>query len=354
MNGLRRIWTVTELELRQRVVSRTFYILLCIFFLTLLATVGLIVTITFTAASRSSDFRGDSGWTYGASVYLVLFLATIITPVLAGGTINADRSAGTLATVQVTAVRTPELLIGKFLAAWISSLAFAVVAIPFLVTGALIAGPGGGAAVVPTLLLLVFELGFLSALGVGFSGLVRSPLFSIMFTYLTASVLTVGTLVGFAAGATLFLQEKETEVRSYAVGAVQNGASVSTCESSIEIMTYPRTDLVYPLLALNPYVMIADVTPVSAHDDEAPSMLGGIKILVRQAQITPEMPDVIDYCTSDYGSDAPTTQEVLDRTVPTWFIGGALHTFLGAGLLALAGLRLRTPAGKLSAGTRVA
>lgn len=353
MTFFRNLWTVAELELRQRIVSRSFYVLLGVFAGVLLLVVGIVIAATIMLSQGVDEFD-DFGAVYGVTVFMVLFLATITTPILSGGAINADRRAGTLATIQITLLRPIELLLGKFLAAWVTSLSFAVVALPFLVAGALLGGPEVLVGVPSTMLMLVFELGFLSAIGVGFSGVARSQAFSIVFAYLAMTVMTVGSLVAFGAGGLLLTTSKPTQVIETA--DFDPETSTWTCQAPRQqLREYPRYDLVYPLLALNPFVMIADVTPTPGADDDPPtlSMLGSLKYGVRSVQITPHMPDVENLCTGD---DRPPKEQrdVLDDTVPTWFIGGAIHTLLGAGLLALAWASLRTPARRLAPGARVA
>ena len=78
-------------------------------------------------------------------MFFVLLLAVLVSPTLSGNAVNGDRDAATLAPVQVTLATTGEILLAKFLAAWITGLAFVAVAVPFLlwatVAGGVTPGP---------------------------------------------------------------------------------------------------------------------------------------------------------------------------------------------------------------------
>jgi hypothetical protein len=50
----------------------------------------------------------------------------------------------------------------------------------------------------------------------------------------------------------------------------------------------------------------------------------------------------------------PTPEEVYNSSVPSWFVGLAMHIVLAAALLAGAWARTRTPARRLSKGSRIA
>ena len=92
-------WTIAALELRQRVRSLAWYVLLGIF-----AVLLIIVTVLASAAFITSpdQLRGA----YSVVVYFVLLLVVLVTPALSGNAINGDRDAATLAPVQVTLVTT--------------------------------------------------------------------------------------------------------------------------------------------------------------------------------------------------------------------------------------------------------
>ena len=128
-----RIGTLVRLELRQRVRSVAWYVLLGIF-----AVLLLVVTVLASAVVLTSPDGGCG--VYSVVVYFVLLLAVLVSPALSGNAINGDRDAATLAPVQVTLATTGQILLGKFLAAWITGLAFVAVAVPFLVVATVVGG----------------------------------------------------------------------------------------------------------------------------------------------------------------------------------------------------------------------
>ena len=77
---------------------------------------------------------------FGLIVYLVLSLGSLISPALSATSVNGDRSAGVLATLQTTLLTPAEIALGKLGAAWLTALAFLAVALPFLGWGFLDGG----------------------------------------------------------------------------------------------------------------------------------------------------------------------------------------------------------------------
>ncbi|MES1170156.1 MAG: ABC transporter permease subunit, partial [Leifsonia sp.] len=303
----------------------------------------------------------SGGVVYSAIIYFVLLLSSLVTPALSGNMVNGDRDAGTLATTQVTLVTTPQLVLGKFLAAWISALAFLVAAVPFILWSFAIGGTDPGTVVV-SILVLAFELGVVAAVGVGLSGLMRRPLFSIVVTYLFVALLSIGTLIGFGLGG-LALQTKVTVQNSYLdysdpdlqFDAQGNPINARCITDPPYETTVPRTDLVWWMLAANPYVVLADAVPT--HFDRAgdypTDMFGGIKLGVRYAQQPPDL-DGFDECADGRLQDQPTPREIIDSTTPSWLVG--MLIYLGVAGAALWGAIAVThaPSRRLAAGSRVA
>ena len=118
----RGLWLIVSLELRQRVRGVAWYVLLGVF-VVLVA----VVTLLLWLATGGGD---SSGWIFSTVVYFVLLLGTLVTPALSGNAINGERDAGTLATTQVTLITTTQLVLGKFLAAWLIALAFLAASAP--------------------------------------------------------------------------------------------------------------------------------------------------------------------------------------------------------------------------------
>jgi ABC-type transport system involved in multi-copper enzyme maturation permease subunit len=351
-SGLR---VIVGLELRQRVRGVSWYVLLGIFVLL----VGL-VTLLVGVVARSS-YMGSSetgGWLYSLIIYFVLLLGTLIAPALSGNAVNGERDSGTLATMQVTLVSSTQIVLGKFVASWIATLAFLVASTPFL----LISSAFGGLApvtVLLSLLALALELGVITALGVGLSAILTRPLFSIVVSYLAVAALSLGTLIAFGLGGIAV----QSEVRSTTISPVYSSSDGSYGESdtftcgppSTSTYSTPRFDIFWPILSMNPYVVLADITPGQFDVNGNPQdLFTAIGTGVRSAQIAPDLSPEYDYCSQRGYSTSKTSEEVYASTVPSWFVGLALHLVLAAGALSWGIARTKTPARRLASGSRVA
>ena len=356
MNAFSGLWTITSIELRQRVRGAAWYVLLGVF-----AVIVLIVTVFTTIATANTETPGAV--LYSMIVYFVLLLGTLVTPALSGNAINGDRENGTLATTQVTLVTTPQLVFGKLLAAWITALAFLGAALPFLIFALALGGASLDTALV-SILVLALELLVVSAVGVGLSGLIRRPLFSVVVTYLVVAALSVGTVIAFGLGA-FVAQETQTvvnEVIDWEASSEEidpeTGYPVDmVCRTESYDYSIPRADRVWWVLAANPYVLLADAVPTHFNDQGYPDdVFGSIKYTVRQAQLPPQTQTSYSECdlAADYFDDYPTPEEIVDQTVPSWAVGLLLHVLLAAALLVGAIARTHAPTKRMAAGSRVA
>ncbi|WP_345764198.1 ABC transporter permease [Diaminobutyricibacter sp. McL0608] len=355
------LWLIVGLELRQRVRGAAWYVLIGIFAVVLLAVTGLFTW--FTVSTPGADSGGPL---YSVIMYIVLLLSTLMTPALSGSAINGDRDTGTLATTQVTLITTGQLVVGKFLAAWVSALAFLVVSLPFIIVAVTLGGLSP-VTIVTSALILVAELGVFAAIGVGLSGLLSRPLFSVVVSYLTIAALCAGSLISF--GLLTLVTRSDVTVTQTNVSA-SSGDPSTTDPSQIQCdppttYTYPvpRYDYYWWMLASNPYVVVADATPGSFTSAGSPADLFSIIATgVRSAQHAPPLTVVDDYCAQVKAeangnhdtTSGPTSKEVYDSSVPSWFVGLGIHILLAAGLLAGAWARTRTPARRLSKGSRIA
>ncbi|MFD3446307.1 ABC transporter permease [Microbacteriaceae bacterium 4G12] len=352
------IGIVLALELRQRVRGVAWYVLLGVF----VALVALVTVLLWLTAGASD---GLGGFLFSGILFFVLLLGTLVAPALSGNAINGDRDAGTLATTQVTLLTTGQLVLGKFLAAWLTALAFLLVSLPFLLF-AVVAGGVAPETIAVSVLVLAVELGVIAAVGVGLSGILTRPLFSVVVTYLTVAALSIGTLIVFTlAGVATTSEARST---TFDVAAVDDDVPLSegvTCSPpSVTTYTVPRFDFYWGVLAANPYVVLADAAAGQFDSQDQPAdLFTATAIGVRQAQIAPDLDATYDYCTelreegTQGGIDGgrfPTSREVFESTVPTWFVGLAIHVALGAGALLWATARTRTPAGRLPRGSRIA
>ncbi|MDU0366245.1 ABC transporter permease [Microbacterium sp. KSW4-17] len=363
--NLHRLGTIVGVDLRQRVRSVAWYVLLGVFALILL---GLLL-LSFASFALWS---GGDEWFFSIVIMLVLLLVLLVSPTLSGSAVNGDRDAATLAPVQVTLVTTGEIVIGKFLAAWISGLAFLVVAVPFLLVSTF-AGGLNPLVILSSLAILVVEIGIVAAMGVGLSAIVARPLFSVASTYLIVAALTIGTLLVFGLGATALRTSQEVVTRDFDFAAVPDGcdpfatSSQNGCPSAGEIgcventsyTDVPRFDRVWWVLAANPFVILADATPPTYDPDHgSPSdLFSQIAYGVRMAQIAPEPRVEYDSCatyTSEQVPDYTTPAQQIEGTAPSWFVGLLVQIVVAGGLLAWGTARTRTPARRLPPGTRIA
>ena len=126
---LGRICDVVVLELKQRLRSRGWYIMLGIWFIL----TGLVTWLTWAAwnaqreAQRSfSNFvppeTGPGSMIFEVVLAFVLLFALLVAPALSANAVNGDRAGGTLAILQVTLLTPGQILWGKFLAAWAAAL----------------------------------------------------------------------------------------------------------------------------------------------------------------------------------------------------------------------------------------
>jgi hypothetical protein len=225
--------------------------------------------------------------------------------------------------------------------------AFLVIALPFLAFSLL----GGGASplvLLTSLLVLIAEIIIVAAIGVGLSGLLARPLFSVTTTYLVIAGLTIGTLIVFLLGGMAVRTEQTQYHRPY------DSSGNPVCDSWESFtQEVPRFDLVWWALAANPFVVLADATPTEFTPDGYPvDLFGQIKYGVRSAQQAP-VPERWDECA--YNSDNyETPEQVIAKTVPSWFVGLGVQILLAAALFAGAWARTRTPAKRLPPGTRIA
>lgn len=366
MSG-QRLGTIIGLELTQRTRSVAWYVLLGVFALVLL----LVTVLSFFAFGYLPQQRGSA--IYSTIVYITLLLIVLVSPTLSGNSINGDRDAATLAPVQVTLATTAEILIGKFLAAWVTGLAFVVVAVPFLLAATLSGGASPAMIAVSTLV-LVLEVGVIAAIGVALSGILARPLFSVATTYLVVAALVVGTLIAFGLiGASVRTEQvnnyRSLDWESYqretypcAPGEEPSGDypcdddTTAECgEWTTDVYEVPRFDRVWWILAANPFVILADATPTTFDANGYPvDLFGQIKTGVRMAQQPPETETTYDECAPPQPEQYPTPEEIVAQTAPSWFVGLALQILLAAGLLWWAWARTRTPARTLPPGTRIA
>jgi ABC-type transport system involved in multi-copper enzyme maturation permease subunit len=351
---------VVVLELKQRLRSRGWYIMLAIWFIL----TGLVTWLTWASWSASqavqrqyadympAETTGPGSMIFEVVLAFVLLFALLVAPALSANAVNGDRAGGTLAILQVTLLQPGQILWGKFFAAWLAALAFLVASTPFLVIGVALGGMTPGHVLV-ALLMLAVEVGVVCALGVGISALAGRPLFSIVVTYLAVAGLVVGTLIAFGLGTGLTqgtVMANQPQYRNYAVSPPEQTEPEYTCTGPLQAQPTMRTERVAWLLAMNPYVVVADAIPYPDRSRQPGYYSGGtIEGISQGARYAMAGPEGTYPC-----ANGEVKARYLAQTTPMWPLGLGLQLVLSGLLMWLGWRALRTPARRLARGTRIA
>jgi ABC-type transport system involved in cytochrome c biogenesis permease component len=337
-----------RLELRQRVRSSRWQLMLGLFFLTIGVLSGLVMAV--------SGFDDSSGsFLYGAVAWLVLTLGLLVAPALTSTSVNGDRASGTLAPLQMTLLSPAEIAVGKLLAGWITSLAFLATAVPFLLLAMVPGGTGVGRLLATTLMMALVLLS-VCAIALGWSALTARSVSSAVMTYLTTAFLCIGTLIVFGLSYPLVSGQEQVRVlQDPPFGPDFDYSSPipeSECVETTATRNVAHTELTWWLLAANPYVVVADAAPGGTDED----VFAWIKAGVRTAQAGPQEPVNECYASFDYsgGGLDPIGGGLARGTVPVWPFGLVINLGLGALGVGVAVNRLSTPVRRLPRGTRIA
>ena len=340
--------TVMRLELRQRVRSSRWQLMLGLFFLTIGVLSGLVMAV--------SGFDDGSGsFLYGAVAWLVLTLGLLVAPALTSTSVNGDRSSGTLAPLQMTLLSPAEIAVGKLLAGWITSLAFLATAVPFLLLAMVPGGTGIGRLLATTVMMALVLLS-VCAIALGWSALTARSVSSAVMTYLTTAFLCIGTLIVFGLSYPLVSGEERVQVLQDppfdADFDYSTRIPVSDCVQTTAVRNVSHTETTWWLLAANPYVVVADAAPGGSGED----VFALIKAGVRSAQAGPQEPINECYSSFDYSSSSfdPISGGQSRGTIPVWPFGLVINLGLGALGVGVAVNRLSTPVQRLPRGTRIA
>lgn len=369
----RAAWIIAALELKQRQRSKTLWILGVVWFVL----IGVVTGVTWyilAASSGAYDQDFDAYPLFSLIVYFVLLFGTLVAPAISAGSIGSERSGGTLATTQVTLVSTWSILVGKALAAWITGIAFLVVALPFVVLSLTVARFDPLQLLI-AVLALALQIGLFTAIGVGLSAFISSQLFAIVTAYLVVALLSVGTLIAFGLAVGSTTRYVEIEYRTYSQEYWEqldrcyrdpdDQAAIAECEREIPVTcTTERTtasivhaDRFWWILAMNPYVIVGDMVSVRPDDQEASDLFGIISYGVRSLQKPQDesFPGWDDCRPGMRGEPLDDTlADELEGTIPVWWIGLGLQLGLAAASLGAGYARLRTPAARLPKGSRIA
>lgn len=339
--------TVATLELTQRLRSTRWKIALLVWFI-VVGGICLLISLTtgamsiMTAAEGGEDLSSQA--MFGITVMFILSMGLLLTPTLSSAAINGDRIAGTLAILQVTLLTPIEITLGKLLAGWLASLTFLVISVPFIIWSLALGGVSVWSAL-GTITLLALVLGVVSAISLGLSAVVTKPTGSTVLAYLTVTGLCFISLLVFTLAIIPVTQQETFTVQQASRWDYDTG-EVIECEWKTTTESVTHTERIWWLLAINPYVIVADAT---AHEDKwSTNPLASIRDGVRYARAGASTPH------SNCPASISGVEESGPSTAPVWPLGLAINLLLGAGAVVVTVRRLRIPQGKLARGTRVA
>ena len=396
LSGAAALRTVVGMELRQRLRSRGWYVLLGLFFLLVgvvtLGALGLRAISAgdmagMSAAHQETVLRTAGQWMFDGVLMFTLTLALLVAPALAANAISGDRAGGTLAITQVTLLSTGQLMAGKWLAAWIASAAFVAAALPWLAVAAVV-GRVSPLYVLVGILMILVEFAVVTGIGVAVSAIAGRTLFAVVVTYLLVAMLCIGSVVALVlslqfmsvpvrasqpeyASAQETLSEEQMASMSdedwNAYDAEQARQFPEAFDQVADACVGPVTDQEVPdgrrvawLVAPNPFMVVADASPwivppaTGSTTTPAPGAgpLNGLSAVYRQAQRDPRAS--VECLDGELRRLDPSAMPDREGTWPMWPLGLAMQGALTAGLLWWGHRRLDTPAGRLASGTRVA
>ncbi|GAA1485468.1 ABC transporter permease [Brachybacterium fresconis] len=360
MNGTlslrpRGLWLVTSLELRQRVRSVRWYVALGIWTLVLLG-IGVMALAPVLYTSGWGAVAPVARVMFSLHMLLVLFAMLLVTPALSAGSINGDRSAGTLATLQASLLSPLEIVLGKLLAGLATGLAFLVLAMPSALPLAVL-GDVGILYFARVVAMICFLTVCVAAIGLGLSAITQRQLGSVVLAYvLVFGVTVVGPILW---GTSLTVLQQEREVTTYSIDYSNYDTNThGVCITETDTVNVLRMDLAQPVLWPNPVIMLAETAPTQEletlwQDTDASGfdVLTLLKIGMREVSSPPHPSDHVS-CppdAQDYPEDLGTPMQI-----PMWPMGVAIWAIAALGSLLLAVFRLAVPIKRLGKGTRIA
>jgi len=375
--------TIAVLELRQRLRTSRWPVVIGIWFLV----IGAVAGLTWWAVSSqpgdpATTLPTDRGTTlYDVVLFFVLGLGMLVVPSLTATSINGDRERGVLATLQTTLLTPADIVIGRLVAAWAISIAFLLAASPFLVW----AWMAGGVEVGRMLLavaVLAFVLAVVCALGLMFSTLTARTISSAVLTYLTVAALTFGTVIAFLISIPIMSTQQSVRVKVIPDTWYQEHQpanpddkqsflepTAADCVYVVREQATMHMERTWWLLALNPFVVVADAAPsrkpVTFLGFEPLQMISDGARTARMGA-TPESlnecwPELQSSPLTDDGFQQQNQQQQrqlerdrLNKVHAVWPFGFVFLGLVGAASTWVAVRRLRTPIRKLPRGTRIA
>jgi ABC-type transport system involved in multi-copper enzyme maturation permease subunit len=301
--------------------------------LVVLAGFTILLDLALTSGNTSDSRNSLRGIPlFGILMFFVLACVLVISPALTSQAINGDRERGTLATLQATRLRPVQIALGKLIAGWGVGLVMLALTLPFV--GYAMARGGilidRVAALYGVVALLI---GIVCAISQALSAMLARSITSALLSYVTVFALTIGTLIAF----------------SLLISVVRTERRVDTGTGSY--ITYDsRTDLVWPVIAINPFVVLADSAPripprVTQEGDvvriEDYDILSSLSRSIRQVRLPPH---------SAYLDE---NGQVVQGD-PVWPWGLGFDLLLGIGAVFVTTRRLKAPTDRLAPGVRIA
>lgn len=344
---------VTSLELRQRLRSKRWYVSLAVWTLVMMGIGALGLGPTLYSA-QWEDVGPIAAMVFSLQMILVLFAMLLVVPALSAGSINGDRTAGTLATLQASLLSPAEIVLGKLLAGFLTGLAFLVLALPSLVPIALL-GSIGILYMLRLLGVIVLLTLCVTAVGLGLSALTSRQLGSVVLAYVIVFGVTVVPPIAWGSTAVVLNEEREV-TNYYSVYDDEYSMEKSRCVAEQVEETVPRLDLSLPLLWGNPVVLLAEAASTLPADydpleDPDTDLLTTLKTGMRSAATTTHPVHSVHCSPEDPGYP---TDLGTPPNRPVWPMGLGLWLLVGALSLLVAVRRLAVPVRHLGAGTRIA
>jgi ABC-type transport system involved in multi-copper enzyme maturation permease subunit len=409
---------VIALEIKQRIRSRKTFITLGIWF-------AFLALVTFML--RQMMYPSAYGYVYsnievGRGLFsfltpFVLFMCLMITPAFASSSIVSDREQGVLAALQATRLTAAEIATGKLIASWLVAGVFVLVSAPFLLYTVIIGGISLWQVVV-CLLVMLAEIGFVCAIGLGWSAMVARSVASAVLTYLSVFALTLVSLLLFLLSNVFVTEYTPTRTwgltwqQTYAYGqqlatwtaAHPDGSGQAPappfdqCDwsATYDYGSIVHTEYTWWLLMINPFVIVADAAPLPAeargdleeYMNEGTDLQAVIKYWVRMARMgeqattndcgdgfyangfrvsdnhdgtwkisrTTNLPGQAQTWNTSATTlpEGPVPRRTVDVNTPVWPLGLLSNLIIGGLFFRAAVVRLRVPYGTLAKGVRVA
>lgn len=351
--------TVAQLELMQRIRSTKWKTLLIAWFIGIGAICVLFAAAIYSVSGDSNESIGPV--IFATNVFFVLFMGLLITPSFSSTAINGERDKGTLAILQASLLTPLEITLGKLLASWTAAMSFLIVSLPFIFW-AYAAGDVSLMATVSSILAMALVLLVICAVSLYFSS--RSPKTSgsTLSSYGFVALVSVITCLIWA----LLLGTTQTEVtvRGY------EGADFDTltgeptrCVPANRTTTIGQQDHFWPLLAVNPFILVADVASPQTESynsaDQQDYVLRTMAAGVRSTRVDPITEYNFDYYCDENGNlRNPGELEDLYNTTrtgaPLWPVGILIYVTVGGLAIWRTTKRLQTPYKVLHKGVRIA